>query len=251
MSAGLNPIINGSGSIPPAFLAGMETIVAASVAGALGFNVQGATMAAQNETLNNFCEHNSCGAFLTAFINGVSSAMNAGADVPAMESAAGSDVLAGIGNTALNAPTLSLPGMPDYVQYFQYSDSALGALGEFYGTFGLGALASLALAESVATNTADSAVNAVNGLNLNKSLASQQQLSQLISGNGINIAGNGTSVTLRDSARLVSEYGGQASDWSKVSSSSYIAADGSKIEIHAYRNAVTGRVVEPKSIVLK
>ncbi|WP_244136841.1 VENN motif pre-toxin domain-containing protein [Burkholderia pyrrocinia] len=97
----------------------------------------------------------------------------------------------------------------------------------------------------------NSAANAVNGLNLNKSLANQQQLSQLTSGNGINIAGNGTNVPLRDAPRLVSEYGGQASDWSKVSSSGYTAADGSLFEIHAYRNAVTGQVVEPKSIPLK
>jgi len=88
-------------------------------------------------------------------------------------------------------------------------------------------------------------------LNLNKSLASQQQLSQLESGNGIDIAGNGTNVPLNDVSRLVAEYGGQASDWSKVSSSSYTAADGTQFEIHAYRNAVTGQVVEPKSIPLK
>ncbi|PJO24579.1 hypothetical protein EXE55_09340 [Burkholderia glumae] len=88
-------------------------------------------------------------------------------------------------------------------------------------------------------------------MNLNKSLASQQQLSQLTSGSGINIAGNGTNVPLRDAARLVSEYGGQASDWSKVSSSSYTSADGSQFEIHAYRNAVTGQGVEPKSIPFK
>ncbi|GAB3627898.1 hypothetical protein GCM10027419_27490 [Pandoraea terrae] len=105
-----------------------------------------------------------------------------------------------------------------------------------------------------ATNAAagaDNAENAVNGLNLNKSLASQQQLSELASGNGINVAGNGTNVPLRDAPRLASEYGGQASEWSKVSSSSYTAADGTQFEIHAYRNAVTGRIVEPKSIPLK
>jgi hypothetical protein len=153
VSAGLNPIINSSGNLSPAALAAVETLVSGSVAGALGLNVQGAVTAAQNETLNNFCEHNSCGKWLTAVANNVSNALNAGADVPAMESAAGTDVLAGIGNTALNAATFSLPGMPDYVPYFQYSNPALGALGELYGTFGLGTLASSAFAESVATNT--------------------------------------------------------------------------------------------------
>jgi filamentous hemagglutinin len=99
-------------------------------------------------------------------------------------------------------------------------------------------------------STADGAANALNGLNLNKSLASQQQLSELISGRGTNIAGSGTNVPLRDVDRLVAQYGGQPGDWSKVSSSSYKAADGSTFEIHAYRNAVTGQLVEPKSIPL-
>jgi filamentous hemagglutinin len=54
-----------------------------------------------------------------------------------------------------------------------------------------------------AAGRGNSAANAVNGLNLNKSLASQQQLSQLTSGNGVNIAGNGTNVPLRDAPRLV------------------------------------------------
>ena len=98
---------------------------------------------------------------------------------------------------------------------------------------------------------ADGAADAVNGLNLNKLLASQEQLSQLMTGNGIPIAGDGGNALLRDAPRLVSEYGGQSSDWSKVTSSSYRAADGSQFETHAYRNAVTGQVVEPKSIPLK
>lgn len=62
----MNPIINSSGNLPPAVLAGIETLVSGGVAGALGFNVQGAVTAAQNETLNNFCEHNSCGRALAA-----------------------------------------------------------------------------------------------------------------------------------------------------------------------------------------
>ncbi|MEJ8827508.1 hypothetical protein WKW80_36965, partial [Variovorax humicola] len=103
----------------------------------------------------------------------------------------------------------------------------------------------------VFTTLPENAQSVINGLNLNKSLASQQQLSQLESGNGINIAGSGTNIPLRNASRLASEYGGQISDWSKVSSASYTAADGLKFEIHAYRNTATGRVVEPKSISIK
>ncbi|WP_230942604.1 filamentous hemagglutinin N-terminal domain-containing protein [Burkholderia stagnalis] len=57
LSAGLNPIIDASGNIPAPLLTGIETLVSATVAGALGFNVQGAVSAAQNETQNNWLSH--------------------------------------------------------------------------------------------------------------------------------------------------------------------------------------------------
>ncbi|WP_232451795.1 beta strand repeat-containing protein [Burkholderia ubonensis] len=57
VSAGLNPIIDANGNIPPAALTAIETLVSGSVAGALGFNVQGAMTAAQNETQNNWLSH--------------------------------------------------------------------------------------------------------------------------------------------------------------------------------------------------
>lgn len=57
---------------------------------------------------------------------------------------------------------------------------------------------------------ANSAANVVNGLNFNKSLASQEQLSQLMTGNGIFIVGDGGNALLRATPRLVSEYGGQS-----------------------------------------
>ncbi|MGN4092956.1 DUF637 domain-containing protein, partial [Burkholderia gladioli] len=57
VSAGLNPIIDANGNIPPAVLTAIETLVSGSVAGSLGFNVQGAATAAQNETLNNYLNH--------------------------------------------------------------------------------------------------------------------------------------------------------------------------------------------------
>ncbi|WP_261318201.1 two-partner secretion domain-containing protein [Burkholderia cepacia] len=57
VSAGLNPIIDANGNIPPVALTVIETLVSGSVAGALGFNLQGAVTAAQNETLNNWLNH--------------------------------------------------------------------------------------------------------------------------------------------------------------------------------------------------
>jgi filamentous hemagglutinin len=57
ISAGLNPIIDANGNIPPAVLAGIETALSGGAAAALGLNVQGAATAAQNETLNNWLNH--------------------------------------------------------------------------------------------------------------------------------------------------------------------------------------------------
>ncbi|WP_241991266.1 filamentous hemagglutinin N-terminal domain-containing protein [Paraburkholderia sp. RAU2J] len=57
VSAGLNPIIDANGNIPPVALTAIETLVSGGIAGALGFNVQGAVTAAQNETLNNWLNH--------------------------------------------------------------------------------------------------------------------------------------------------------------------------------------------------
>jgi len=41
VSAAINPIIDSNGNIPPAVLAGIETLVGGGIAGALGYNVQG------------------------------------------------------------------------------------------------------------------------------------------------------------------------------------------------------------------
>jgi filamentous hemagglutinin len=93
-----------------------------------------------------------------------------------------------------------------------------------------------------------SGLGAISGLNLNKSLASEAQLADLAKSGGATVAGNGAKDPLRDAPRLAAEYGGKASDWSKVSSKSYTAADGTQFEIHAYRNSITGQLVEPKTI---
>jgi RHS repeat-associated protein len=54
--------------------------------------------------------------------------------------------------------------------------------------------------------------------NLNKSLASQEQMGQLAAGQGAPIAGAGTSTVLRDADRLAAQYGGSPADWQKVTS---------------------------------
>lgn len=88
------------------------------------------------------------------------------------------------------------------------------------------------------------AQNAANAGRLSRQLGSQEGVGELLSGGGKAIAGAGTNVPLRDVGRLVSQYGGKAGDWAKVTST----APG-HLQTHAYRNVVTGEVVELKSIV--
>jgi hypothetical protein len=65
-----------------------------------------------------------------------------------------------------------------------------------------------------------------------------------MSGGGKAIAGVGAKVPIRDIDRLISGYGGMPADWTKVTST----AEG-HLQTHAYRNVVTGEVVELKSMV--
>ena len=85
---------------------------------------------------------------------------------------------------------------------------------------------------------------ATNAAKLSKQLGSEEGVAELLSGGGKAIAGAGTNVPLRDVERLVSQYGGKASDWAKVTST----APG-HLQTHAYRNVVTGEVIEFKSIL--
>ena len=71
---------------------------------------------------------------------------------------------------------------------------------------------------------------------------------RVAAGQGTPIIGAGTSRVLNDAPRLRAQYGGSASDWAKVTSWSYKAADGAIVEVHAYQHIPTGKVVEFKSI---
>ena len=79
---------------------------------------------------------------------------------------------------------------------------------------------------------------------LNKQLASETQMADVAAGEGKVIAGAGSSEVLRDAPRLAAQHGGNASDWAKVTSWTFKAADGTHIEVHAYQHIPTGRVVE-------
>ena len=84
---------------------------------------------------------------------------------------------------------------------------------------------------------------------LKKQLKSEEQLANINNGGGVPTHGAGAPRKLDVAGRLEKQYGGNSSDWQKVSSDAYKSTDGGHIEIHAYRNVSTGQVVEPKSIV--
>jgi RHS repeat-associated protein len=85
--------------------------------------------------------------------------------------------------------------------------------------------------------------------NLAKQLDNENQLAQVLANQGNPIAGAGASKPIRDIVRIVQEYGGKVSDWSKVTSYPYQTPAGQIIEVHAYETLATGQVVEPKSVM--
>jgi len=81
-----------------------------------------------------------------------------------------------------------------------------------------------------------------------KQMYSDKQLHEVLNGKKpIIIAGNGSKEVLDVAPKLVKKYGGKAEDWSKITSKNYKQEVGKKFEIHAYRNAKTGQVVEAKT----
>ncbi|MDN7180721.1 hypothetical protein M0D69_22520 [Caballeronia sp. SEWSISQ10-4 2] len=183
MSAGLNPLVSSAtnGQLSPAAMTAISMIASGTVAGALGYDVQGAMTAAENETLNNFCDHNSCGKALSAFaanvLKGIDNAMNAGAGVPAMDSSTNLDLLKGVGNTALNAATFSFPGSDSFTRYFSYSNQTIGGIGELYGLGGLGELATSSLSSTTSTPISDTVL-----------AAQQRQAAMLDANTGFNVS---------------------------------------------------------------
>lgn len=95
----------------------------------------------------------------------------------------------------------------------------------------------------VAKSGATGAESAASGLRLNKSLASQAQMGEA----GTTMAGAGARVPFRDAQRVAREYGGNAADWVKKTSSSHTARDGATFETHWVENIRTGQRVEFKT----
>ena len=49
--------------------------------------------------------------------------------------------------------------------------------------------------------------------------------------------------------RLENQYGGKASSYEKITSSTYNSADGGNVKNHAFRNSDTEQIIEPKTVI--
>ncbi len=88
------------------------------------------------------------------------------------------------------------------------------------------------------------AKSASNSVGLQKQLASESQLSQLADGGGKVIR-----QPAKQADRIASQYGSKSSDIQKVSSDVFIAKDGQPLQTHAFRDASTNKIIEPKTII--
>ncbi len=128
------------------------------------------------------------------------------------------------------------------------------AIGTAVGTVGMAFIPGAGEAGETAEAASDlSKVGEAGGAvaDLNKSLASEEQMGQLAAGQGTPIAGAGSQSALRDADRLAAQYGGDPGDWQKITSGHYSPPGSSGaqngFETHAYQNSKTGQVVEMKS----
>ncbi|MFC4653748.1 RHS repeat domain-containing protein [Rheinheimera marina] len=93
-------------------------------------------------------------------------------------------------------------------------------------------------------NVSRGAESTMNGVRLEKQLASDHQLTELASGGGTII-----SQPAKQANRVAAQYGIDAKNVQKVSSSKHISKDRQSIETHAFRDASTNKVMEPKTMV--
>jgi hypothetical protein len=86
--------------------------------------------------------------------------------------------------------------------------------------------------------------SAVSGVKLEKQLASESQVTELAAGGGKVL-----SQPAKQANRIAEQHGVDAANVQKVSSSAHTAKDGSQVQTHAFRDAPTNKVIEPKSII--
>jgi RHS repeat-associated protein len=92
----------------------------------------------------------------------------------------------------------------------------------------------------------EGASSAAQAARLAASLASEQQMTE----EGVTMAGGTAKTVLRAASRLADEYGGQAAEWVKKTSSEFTRSDGFRIQTHWYESIITGCRVEQKTKIL-
>lgn len=97
---------------------------------------------------------------------------------------------------------------------------------------------------SIALNASRTASSAVDRLQLGKQLASESQLAELAAGGGKVL-----DQPADQASRIAAEYGINANDVQKVASGRYRAKDDSVLTTHAFRDASTNKVIQPKTKV--
>lgn len=88
------------------------------------------------------------------------------------------------------------------------------------------------------------ASSARSGQQLQKQLASESQMADLANGGGTVI-----SQPAKSADRIAAQTGIDPQDVQKVTSDAFKASDGTHIETHAFRNAQTNELIEPKTII--
>jgi len=86
-------------------------------------------------------------------------------------------------------------------------DARMGIVEDLFSVWSVGVGPALGAETSAALRARSTANNAAEGLRLNKSLASQSQMSEA----GIPLAGPGAPIRFRDAERVAEQYGGNAS----------------------------------------
>jgi RHS repeat-associated protein len=103
--------------------------------------------------------------------------------------------------------------------------------------------AAVASIEASAALVDDAARSAANAVRLEKQFASESQMGEI----GTIMAGADARAPFRDAARVAEQYGGEAADWVKKTSSTFASRDGTKFETHWVENLRTGQRIEHKT----
>lgn len=107
-----------------------------------------------------------------------------------------------------------------------------------------------AASQALVASTGGIASSTASSLLLARQLASEAQYGQIARGIGEAMAGAMCRKPIQDLPRLLAQYGGQAKDWVKITSTTQKLWNGVSVETHAYMNIATQKVYEIKSKLL-